>query len=140
MVNSTGDSARRTVYVAPARNRGTNKRPALLGNGRLDINQTTCAPRLFRVRLESGNCSRRVLTKMCYGECTSYTFPRKDHKFARQDRALRAVETSCSCCSAVHTKTRRYDVICNVDGLSTRKLFFLPVVDGCSCRPCSGRF
>ena len=64
MVNSTGDSARRTVYVAPARNRGTNKRPALLGNGRLDINQTTCAPRLFRVRLESGNCSRRVLTKV----------------------------------------------------------------------------
>ncbi|XP_062503367.1 uncharacterized protein LOC134180268 [Corticium candelabrum] len=98
-------------------------------------NGSPCFPAVYAVTLQNGHCSRRVSTKMCYGQCTSYSH------LSRKPLSLLTeqidVESVCNCCSPVgNVSVKRYTLLCTIGGRRINKAFYLPQVNKCRCRPC----
>ncbi|XP_062503530.1 uncharacterized protein LOC134180395 [Corticium candelabrum] len=99
-----------------------------------------CSPEFYVVTLSHGTCTRKVVTKMCYGHCTSYTVPAKRGRtgFQSDKEALHGLTNVCNCCASLPNSrtSRRYDVICFIAGRKSKKSFHVPHVNRCNCRPC----
>ncbi|XP_062503696.1 uncharacterized protein LOC134180539 [Corticium candelabrum] len=102
-------------------------------------NSNACSRTSYRVTLRYGRCRRQVETKLCYGMCTSYSRLISETFVisAMRLRDLERVERGCSYCTHVgNISIRKYHVNCIVNGRYTRKLFYIPWIESCRCRPC----
>lgn len=161
IVDQNRDSQKSHVNVTVEVNRESTPRPrpstSVGSQSTVVTRRVMCSPKKYGVRLWNGNCSSLVYTEvcvaivmmkkqqidywffeqMCYGQCTSYNFPRRS-SFVKVEEARHGVERSCGCCSADQVSTKRYEVTCYVNdrGRKRVKTFYLPIAKSCRCRPC----
>lgn len=137
---------RRHSYQVGGRTIGTSSRSS--------PSRSSCSPKRYLVNLRHGHCVRRIVTEvhkwtfdpvdvsllllslqMCYGLCTSYTY--LVTRTASATTALQGIAKACVCCSPVgNSSSRKVIMTCTVGGRRTMKVFYVPRVENCLCRPC----
>jgi hypothetical protein len=96
---------------------------------------SACSPRRYEINLRHLNCSKRVFTKMCQGQCDSYTFPGQASLFS-VSKHRKDLKNVCYCCAAVSLRKIPHTLQCRIEHRLLKRTFFVPSVETCACVPC----